>query len=69
MPSPSRQAEFRAHRNASDSFLQQFERQWRDYLVAIRRSPGGAGRSLTGDEVSAMTEEQRAQLTKVAENI
>lgn len=62
-------AEFRAHRHASEDFLQQFERQWRDYLTAIRRSPGGAGRSLTGDEVSSMSEEQRDQLTKVAKNI
>ena len=61
-------AEFRAHRGADDTFLMQFERQWRDYLTMVRQS-SGVGRGLTGDEVSALSEEQRVQLTKVAEKI
>jgi|TARA_B100000524_G_scaffold141729_1_gene71117 hypothetical protein len=66
-------AEFRQHRAPSTgtSHLQQFERQWRDYLTTLRVSFGGGsgaepvqplGRALTGEEIQALSEDQRAKL-------
>ena len=63
--------EFRLHRGASPDFMQQFERQWRDYLTHLRRAggavqhdahAGGAsavGREMTAEEVGALSDEQK----------
>lgn len=73
-------AEFRQHRSPSTSsvHLQQFERQWRDYLTTLRVTfTGGSsveraeplGRSLTADEIEALSEEQRAKLLESLERM
>ena len=63
--------EFQLHRGASESFLSQFERQWRDYLTTLRAGAGNEepiGRELTADEVAALSDEQKVQLLKIKEN-
>lgn len=62
-------AEFRLHRGASETFMPQFERQWRDYLTTLRRAPteGTIGRQMTSEEVAALSDEQKVQLMKIHE--
>lgn len=60
--------EFRQHRGASSSFLAQFERQWRDYLMLVRRpADGRIGRNLTPEEVAALNDDQKLQILKLRE--
>jgi len=67
--------EFQLHRGASPEFLQQFERQWRDYLTHIRREAGKAqpgdalGREMTSEEVGALSDEQKVQLMKIHDEV
>ena len=60
-------AEFRAHRGASPRFLDQFDRQWRDYLtqLAIQRPDEAPGRPMTDAEIASLSEEQQVQLLKI----
>lgn len=53
--------EFGLHRDASDNFMGQFNRQWRDYLTTLRTmDPEKAlGRELLPDEVAGMSDEQK----------
>ena len=76
-------AEFRKHANADESFLLQFERQWRDYLTVLRNqlasepsrsAPASAhtpahalGRELSDDELAALSAEQRVSLFEALE--
>jgi hypothetical protein len=57
--------EFRLHRNASRTHLQQFFEQWLDYLSQL--NAGVVGRGLSSDEVGTLSTEQRAQLDKLRE--
>ena len=63
------QAEFRRHRGAAPEFLVPFERQWRDYLREVISSAGTQelGRSLTSHELENLSEEQKMQVLKIAE--
>eukprot|EP00316_Scyphosphaera_apsteinii_P003283 CAMPEP_0119346942 /NCGR_PEP_ID=MMETSP1333-20130426/108267_1 /TAXON_ID=418940 /ORGANISM="Scyphosphaera apsteinii, Strain RCC1455" /LENGTH=99 /DNA_ID=CAMNT_0007359467 /DNA_START=29 /DNA_END=328 /DNA_ORIENTATION=- len=58
--------EFRQHRGAADSFMMPFERQWRDYLLQLRRA-GHGGRDLTDDELLSLSDEQKEKLGTVFE--
>ncbi len=76
-------AEFRMHAHADQSFLLQFERQWRDYLTVLRNqlasepsrsAPSSAhapaqalGRELSDDELAALSAEQRVSLIEALE--
>ena len=61
--------EFHDHRGASAEFLGQFERQWRDYLTTLKLTSddGKLGRTMTADEVAALSDEQKVQLLKIRE--
>ena len=64
-------SEFTLHRDASATFMVQFERQWRDYLTTLRASDADAplGREMTADEVAALSDEQKVQLRAYLERL
>ena len=61
--------EFLDHRGASAEFLSQFDRQWRDYLTTLKLTSddGVLGRTMTAEEVAALSDEQKVQLLKIRE--
>ena len=62
--------EFALHKDASDNFMVQFDRQWRDYLTTLRATDAEApiGREMTAEEVAALSDEQKIQLLKIRES-
>lgn len=62
--------EFRLHKGAKDTFLVQFERQWRDYLKQVIRNneETEVGRDMSTAEIDALSDEQKVQLLKIREN-
>jgi hypothetical protein len=65
------QQEFRQHRGARAEFLTHFERQWRDYLTQLRGQATRGdvlGRSLSSEEIEALTDEQRNSLASALED-
>ena len=63
-------AEFKLHKGASESFLMQFERQWRDYLTTLKLSnaDGAIGREMTAEEIATLSDEQKIKLLEIREN-
>uniref|UniRef100_A0A7S2G7W5 Succinate dehydrogenase assembly factor 3 n=1 Tax=Octactis speculum TaxID=3111310 RepID=A0A7S2G7W5_9STRA len=61
-------SEFRQHQAASPEFLETFFSEWEGYLETLQTSDSktGFGRPL-GEEISAMTDEQKQMLLKLAE--
>lgn len=65
------QQEFRQHRGARLEFLAHFERQWRDYLTQLRGQAARGdvlGRSLSNEEIEALSDEQRNSLATALED-
>uniref|UniRef100_A0A7S3X4S6 Succinate dehydrogenase assembly factor 3 n=1 Tax=Strombidinopsis acuminata TaxID=141414 RepID=A0A7S3X4S6_9SPIT len=63
--------EFRQHRAAAPEFLSEFQRQWRDYLTQLRRQASRGdvlGRSLSEEEIAALSDEQRHSLANALDD-
>jgi hypothetical protein len=63
--------EFKRHKNADQKFVGMFLQEWTSYLDNLKMSSSegfGVGRSLTDEQIAALSPEQREQLQKLKES-